>query len=183
MKNHAREGEKYASVWSEEDPIEAGGILKLAGFWVGAGVYGIDIMQIKEVIQAKPHRVHPIPHAPPAVEGVIELRGVILPIMDLRVRFGVEVDVESAGANRLIIVGIHGRILGLRVDRVLGELRVPEASLRPAPALAHKGGPEGGTFSGVCKVDDHVVFVLNLQALVGPLDGDATDLAVDHDDA
>ena len=65
---------------------------QLAGFYVGAGLYGIEIMRIKEVIQAAPHPIRPVPLAPAIVEGVIQLRGVVIPVVDLRRRFGTGVD-------------------------------------------------------------------------------------------
>ena len=77
---------------------------------------------------------------------MIELRGVILPIMDLRKQFGVHIDEQLDAVNKLIIVSIQGKILGLRVDRVLGELRVPRASVptvgtpcEPASGAARHG--------------------------------------------
>lgn len=161
--------------WGEEDDQDRD-MLKIAGFCVGEGAYGIDMMRIKEVIQAKPHRVHPIPHAPPSIDGVIELRGVILPIMDLRKRFGVAIDAQLERFNKLIIVAVYGRILGLRVDRVLGELRVAQSAVKPAPALAGEVGPRGQVeFSGVCKTSNHIVFLLDLESLVQTRTGGGTD--------
>lgn len=145
--------------------------LKLAGFYVGPGLYGIDIMRIKEVVQARPYPVRPVPHAPRLIEGVISLRGVVIPVMDLRKRFSTEIveDEASVRLNKLIIVSVRGRIVGLRVDRVLGELRVQHDDIRPAPSML---SPEGdgapdGFFSGVCESGDDVVFILNLEGLVG----------------
>ena len=140
---------------------------KLAGFYVGTGMYGIEIMRIKEVIQAAPHPVRPVPLAPDIVEGVIQLRGVVIPVVDLRRRFGVAVDPELARLNKLIIVSVSGRIAGLKVDRVLGELRVSASSLRPAPSMI-RGGPEyeEDIFSGVTRVGDEMVFVINLDGLL-----------------
>ena len=140
--------------------------LKLAGFHVGTDVYGIDIMRIKEVIQSKPHPVRPVPHAPAIVEGVITLRGVVIPVVDLRRRFGVDIDEEIARFNKLIIVSVRGRSVGLKVDRVLGELRLPATEVRPAPSMLSEGD-EGEFFSGVCRSGGEVVFVLNLEGLLG----------------
>lgn len=149
--------------------------LKLAGFFVGGGLYGIDIMRIKEVIQARPYPVRPVPHAPPIVEGVIQLRGVVIPVIDLRERFGTVPDPELRRVNKLIIVSVRGRIVGLRVDRILGELRVPAGALRPAPSMLR--GTEGREtddqdfFSGVCRVGNDMVFVVNLETIIDPTRG------------
>lgn len=144
--------------------------LKLAGFMVGPDVYGIDIMRIKEVIQSRPYPVRAVPHAPSIVDGVIALRGVVIPVVDLRERFGVpaaEADERSERLRKLIIVSVRGRIVGLRVDQIVGELRVPAGALRPAPSMLRPGGPSGPEFfSGVCRTEDSMVFVVNLEALL-----------------
>lgn len=147
--------------------------VKLAGFWVGSGLYGVDIMRIKEVIQAAPHPVRPVPHAPDIVDGVIQLRGVVIPIVDLRRRFGVPIDPELERLNKLVIVSVRGRIVGLKVDRVLGEVRVPAGSVRPAPSMLRPEDAESAAeaedmFSGVCRVGDEMVFVVNLEAVIDP---------------
>lgn len=143
--------------------------LKLAGFYVGKGLYGIEIMRIKEVIQSAPYPVRPVPLAPDIVEGVIQLRGVVIPVVDLRRRFGTEVDTELDRFNKLIIVSVGGRIAGLKVDRVIGELRVPPDGVRPAPSLLRPPGAsdvQEDMFSGVCRVRDDIVFLLNLETLL-----------------
>lgn len=146
--------------------------LKLAGFRVGAGLYGIDIMRIKEVIQSRPYPVRPVPHAPSIVEGVIQLRGVVIPVIDLRKRFGSPLDPALDRLNKLIIVSVRGRIVGLKVDRILGELRVPVSAVRPAPSMLRpQGGAHSEFFTGVCRVHEEMVFVVNLETLIDPTVG------------
>lgn len=147
--------------------------LKLAGFYVGGALYGIDIMRIKEVIQARPYPVRPVPHAPRIVEGVIQLRGVVIPVIDLRKRFRASIEENGARLNKLIIVSVRGRIVGLRVDRILGELRVPAGALRPAPSMLRGDveGDEQDFFSGVCRVGNDMVFVVNLETVIDPSRG------------
>jgi purine-binding chemotaxis protein CheW len=154
--------------WDDEQAPNRQEQLKLAGFYVGGGLYGIDIMRIKEVIQATPYPIRPVPHAPPIIEGVITLRGVVIPVIDLRKRFNVAVDEESIPFNKLIIVSVKGRIVGLKVDKVLGELRVDADEVRPAPSMLSAALGDDGEdfFSGVCKIDDDVVFVVNLEGLI-----------------
>lgn len=155
--------------WKTTDEVDDD-VLKLAGFHVGDDVYGIDIMRIKEVIQARPYPVRPVPHAPGIVEGVIALRGVVIPVVDLRKRFGAseaERDPDVIRLRKLIIVSVRGRIVGLRVDQIVGELRVPAGALRPAPSMLRPGGPGGPEFfSGVFRSEKEMVFVVNLDALL-----------------
>lgn len=148
--------------------------LKLAGFYVGAGLYGIEIMRIKEVIQARHLPVRPVPFAPAIVEGVIQLRGVVIPVVDLRRRFDSPIDPAIEHLNKLIIVSVAGRIAGLKVDRVLGELRVAVSSLRPAPSMLRPDAERGveNVFSGVSRIKRdraeaaEMVFVINLDVLL-----------------
>lgn len=148
--------------------------LKLAGFYVGAGLYGIEIMRIKEVIQARTLVVRPVPFAPAIVEGVIQLRGVVIPVVDLRRRFETPIDPAIEHLNKLIIVSVAGRIAGLKVDRVLGELRVAATSVRPAPSMLRPDGERGAenVFSGVSRITRdksavvEMVFVINLDILL-----------------
>jgi len=147
--------------------------LQLAGFWVGDGLYAIDIMRIKEVIQAGPHPVRRVPYAPAIIEGVIQLRGVVIPVVDLRKRFGVQPDPQHARLNKLIIVSVRGRIVGLKVDRVYGELRMPGDALRPAPSMLRPPLDAGGEeppdfFTGVCRVAQEMVFVVRLETVIDP---------------
>ncbi|GEM_PF-579708 len=140
--------------------------VKLAGFYVGPGLYGIDIMRIKEVIQSRAFPVRPVPHAPAAIEGVITLRGVVIPVVDLRRRFNVDVDEETSRLNKLIVVSVRGRIVGLKVDRVVGEIRAAIRDVRPAPSmLSQPSGEDDEYFSGVCNIGEDVLFVLNLDGL------------------
>ena len=161
-------GRGASTSWDDELGAKRQEQLKLAGFFVGGGLYGIDIMRIKEVIQAAPYPVRPVPHAPDLIEGVITLRGVVIPVIDLRKRFNVEVDEEAVPLNKLIIVSVKGRIVGLKVDRVLGELRVAADEVRPAPSMLSAAvGAEGEEFfSGVCKIGEDIVFVVNLEGLL-----------------
>ena len=131
-------------------------------------------MRIKEVIQARPYPIRPVPHAPDIVEGVIQLRGVVIPVIDLRKRFDVAPDPELERFNKLIIVSVRGRIVGLKVDRILGELRVPNDAVRPAPSMLRPDGSEGKDaefFAGVCRTGDDMVFVVNLEAVIDPRRG------------
>lgn len=143
--------------------------LQLAGFAVGDGIYGIDIMRIKEVIQSTPHPVRRVPHAPPLVEGVIALRGVVIPVIDLRLRFGAPIDPTLARFNKLVIVSVRGRIVGLKIDRIVGELRIPARGVRPAPSMLRPLGYENvDFFSGVCRMGEDMIFVVNLEAVIDP---------------
>jgi purine-binding chemotaxis protein CheW len=122
-------------------------IVQLVAFLVGDGNYAIDIMRIKEIIN--PVKVTAVPKAPPFIEGVIELRGAILPVVDLRKRFDLPATSPTRATKFLIVaIEVAGRrmIVGLVVDGVLEPLRVTREQIRPAPALTTG---EAAYFSGV----------------------------------
>jgi purine-binding chemotaxis protein CheW len=121
--------------------------VQLVAFRVGEGLYAVDILRIKEIIN--PLKITAVPKAPQFIEGVIELRGAILPIVDLRKRF----DLPATPATRttkfiIVAIDVGGRrmIVGLIVDGVLEPLRVQQDQIRPAPSLATG---ETAYFSGV----------------------------------
>src|SRR6185312_11406079 len=101
------------------------GLMQLVAFGVADGDYALDIMRIKEIINPVP--VTPMPKAPPFIEGVIELRGAILPLIDVRKRFDLPPTVPTRATKFLIVsvdVGEQRIIVGLVVDRVSEPLRV-----------------------------------------------------------
>ena len=136
-------------------------IIQLATFLVGEQEYALDIMRIKEIIN--PLKITPVPKTPLFIEGVVELRGAILPIVDLRKRFDLPAS-QRTRSTKYIIVSIEGRIIGLIVDAVGEVLRVPRGEVRPAPGLESADG--GDYWSGVCHVAGRIIMVLNIDRIL-----------------
>lgn len=138
-------------------------IVQMASFRVGEQDYVIDIMRIKEIIN--PLKVTPVHDATGLLEGVINLRGSIIPIVDLRGRLGL----ERIGDNRrtkYIIAVVGGKLVGFRVDEVLEVVRLPRSQIRPAPNLREQR--EAGLFLGVCQVGERLLLLLNLKRVLSP---------------
>jgi purine-binding chemotaxis protein CheW len=137
---------------------------QLVAFGVGPGEYALDIMRIKEIIN--PVAVTAMPKAPAFIEGVIELRGAILPVIDVRKRFDL-VPTATTRATKFLIVGIDvgeaRLIVGLVVDRVSEPLRVPKAEVKAAPALSVA---EQAFFNGVVHHQKRMLMVLDVDALL-----------------
>jgi purine-binding chemotaxis protein CheW len=139
----------------------AGRTVQLATFLVGGEEYALDIMRIKEIIN--PQRVTPVPRVPVFIEGVIELRGAIIPIVDLRKRFELPVT-PPVRATKYLIVAIEGRIVGLVVDAVGEVLRLTEADIKSPPELVT---PEAaGLFAGVCKLRGRIIMILDIDKIL-----------------
>ena len=144
--------------------VARGEVLQLVAFGVGAGGYAADIMRIKEIINPLP--VTPVPKAPPFIEGVIELRGAILPVIDVRKRFDLPATEPTRATKYLIVaieVGTVRMIVGLVVDRVFEPLRVPKSDILPAPQLAVG---ERVFFTGVVQHHGQMLMVLDVDALL-----------------
>ncbi len=119
--------------------------VQLCTFRIAGEDYAIDIMRVREIIQPLP--VTPVPRAPAFVEGVCRLRGEVIPVVDVRKRFGFPAGPPTR-KTRFLIVNVGRRRLGLVVDEVCEVLRVPSGELRAAPALVGESGPR--FFLGVC---------------------------------
>jgi purine-binding chemotaxis protein CheW len=125
--------------------VSGDALVQLCAFSVGSEEYAVDLMRIREII--KPLPVTPVPQAPEPIEGVVNLRGEIIPVIDVRRKFGVPVQ-PSTPRSRLLVVNITGRLLALAVDAVVEVLRIPRSSIRAAPELVDVKGPR--LFLGVC---------------------------------
>ena len=108
-------------------------IVQLTAFKVGGEEYVVDILRIREII--KPLPITPVRRGPRFVEGVISLRGAIIPVVDMRRRFGVKPSADEELRERVIILVIDSRVVGLMVDKVTEVVRVPRTQIRPAPGL------------------------------------------------
>jgi purine-binding chemotaxis protein CheW len=136
-------------------------LLQLAVFRIADREYALDIMRIKEIIRALP--VTPVPKAPSFVEGVVELRGSIIPLVDLRKRF--EAPVAATGRlTRYIVVAMEGRIIGLLVDEVLEVIRVRREEVRPAPTMLATDDAE--YFLGVYLRQGRIMMIVNPMKLL-----------------
>jgi len=152
--------------------------VQLACFRVGEVFYALDILRIREII--RPQKLTPIPKAPKFVEGVINLRGAVIPVVDLRKRFELS-QTNTDRKTRVVICVLTGKIIGLVVDEVAEVRRYTRQDIQPAPQYLKGRGAE--FFLGVCRRDDDLVMVLDLERIL--TSGEKLDLEqiVQHRDA
>jgi purine-binding chemotaxis protein CheW len=138
----------------------------LATFFLAREEYGVDVKQVQEIRRVA--EITSVPRAPEFVRGVINLRGRILPVLDLRRRLGLgEVVVDRA--SRIVVVRVKERLLGLLVDGASQVLKIPVSRVEPAPEeVVQKGGDY---IRGVAKLDDRLIILVDLERLL------ATELA------
>jgi purine-binding chemotaxis protein CheW len=130
-------------------------------FSVAGTTYGVDSQLVRHIEMIE--QVTPVPNAPGFVEGVVFSRGQVVPVLNLRVRFGFD-RVERDLRARLLVVEVGGRMLGLMADEAREFVSVPDASIHP-PSDAISG-LSGNYIDGVATLGDRIVLVLNLDHVV-----------------
>ncbi len=140
----------------------------LVGFRVGDVAYAVPIGTVREIINPIPLTV--LPHPPPAVAGVADHRGEVVPVIDLRARFGLAPATEQR-REKWILISVEGRTVGVVVDQVTDVFGTGGSELRPAPELGESDARRG--LAGVTSHDGDLVFVLDVERfrdLTAPLD-------------
>jgi purine-binding chemotaxis protein CheW len=127
---------------------------------LGDESYGLDIGSVYEIIRFAESTA--VPTAPAFVDGVINLRGRIIPVMDLSSRFGLA-RAETTKSTRIIVAGTAGMRVGLVVDAVTEVLMVPDEAVEPTPPVA--SGLDSSYIRGIAKLADQLVILLDLGAL------------------
>lgn len=137
--------------------MNEGRILQLVTFKLENEEFGVDILKVQEINRML--TITKIPNAPSFVEGVINLRGKIIPIVDLRKRLGFNSRAYDK-STRIIVVELDGLVLGFIVDSVSEVLRVSESTVEPPPSIM--GGIESDYIEGVGKLDNRLLILLEL---------------------
>ncbi len=139
-------------------------IVQLAAFRVGTEEYVVDIMRVREILRPLP--ITRVRKGPKFVEGVISLRGQVIPIIDLRRRFDVAADEHRL--RKILILMIDGRVLGLVVDGMTEVVRVPRSEIRAAPGLL--AADRAPYFLGVVQYRGRTLILLNVKNIVASED-------------
>lgn len=136
-------------------------LLQLVSFNIGTEEFGVDILKVQEINRMV--EITRVPQAPHYVEGVINLRGKVIPIIDLRKRFGLEVK-EYDKNTRIVVVDINGNIMGMVVDSVSEVLRIPRNTIEPPPRIVT--GINTEYINGVAKLEDRLLIFLDLSKVI-----------------
>ncbi len=138
-----------------------GELSQLISFVVGDEEYGLDILRVKEVIRIR--EITRLPRAPSFVKGIINLRGDVIPIIDLRDRFGLE-HKDYTETTRVIVVDVDGKLVGMVVDAASQVVRIPNDQIDPPPPIV--GGLSAEYIRGVGKLDERLVILLNIERIL-----------------
>ena len=137
--------------------------IELLSFRIGQNEYSVDIMSVREIRGWT--RTTSLPRAPAYVRGVINLRGTVLPVIDLALRLGLDAE-EPTERNVIIVVDLEGRSVGLRVDAVSDILALPLSELQPPPALA--ADQDHGFVRALTIHEGRLIRILALSAVLPP---------------
>ena len=137
--------------------------VELLSFRIGTHEYSVDIMSVREIRGWT--RATSLPHAPYYVHGVINLRGTVLPVVDLGRRLGLEAE-EPSERSVIIVVDLAGRTVGVRVDAVSDILSISIEAMQPPPEMLNDGSER--FVRGLIIIEDRMVRVLDLEAVLPP---------------
>lgn len=137
-------------------------ILQLVTFTLGQEEYAVDILKVQEINRMK--EITRVPNAPAYVEGVINLRGKVIPVVNLRSKFSLS-QKDNDEQSRIMIMDIQGITMGLVVDAVSEVLRIPSSTVEPTPPMASTISTE--FIKGIAKLDDRLIILLDMDRLLG----------------
>jgi purine-binding chemotaxis protein CheW len=145
----------------EDKESKAEAMEHLATFYLDEEEYGLPVKLVQEIIRVS--EITQVPRAPEFIKGVINLRGRIIPVIDLRRKLGLG-DVKTTRETRIVVVGLSGRLIGLLVDGASQVLRVPVASVEPAPEEIVE--IDTNFIRGVAKLEKRLIILIDLSRVL-----------------
>jgi purine-binding chemotaxis protein CheW len=130
-------------------------------FELNSEYFGVDIAKVESIIKMQP--ITQMPHVPGFVEGVTNLRGKVLPVIDLRKRFGLTSQ-EADKDSRIIVVSVEQMEVGMIVDGVSEVLAIPEGAVEGTPAIT--SSVDSAFITGIAKLDNRLVILLDLARIL-----------------
>ncbi len=134
---------------------------QIVAFTLGTEIYGVDIATVREIIPIQ--KIVNVPRAPEFVEGIINLRGRVIPVLDLRKHFGFERKTGDPN-QRIVLVETGAESIGVIVDSVSSVLRVRDDAVEPPSSVIV--GAEIEYIYGIAKVDDNLIVLLDLTRII-----------------
>ncbi len=135
--------------------------LQVVGFRIGNETFGVRIASVREIVRVP--EITAVPSAPETVEGVINLRGKIIPVMDLRKRFG-HVDIQPDKKNRILVVELENKLVGLIVNAASEVLKIPPSDIEAPGSVFAEG--ESSYVTGVGKLKGRLIILLDVSKLL-----------------
>ena len=148
---------------AESNPVLSNDVtVDLACFEIRGRVFGIDVLQIREIVRSR--EVTPLPRAPRLIEGVVDLRGAVIPVVDLGRALG-DAPVEHGPGSRIAVLEVDDMVFGLRVEAAVDVISVGAGTVEEPPSLATQAGYDA-VRAGVRRRDADPVLVLSMDHLL-----------------
>ncbi len=154
------ETENKKNAVSAEEHSSSDEIVQLVTFRLGNEEFALDILKVQEINRVV--EITKVPKAPDFVEGVINLRGRVIPIVDIRKKFHLNIK-EATKETRVIVVNIMNKTIGLIVDSVSEVLRINSSTIQPPPPLI--AGLDSDYIKGVGKLDERLIILLDIDKI------------------
>ncbi len=140
-------------------------LIQLVTFRIGEEEFGVDILAVQEIIRLM--QITMVPRAPEFIEGVINLRGKVSPVINMRTRFNKAAHTPDSN-TRIVVMELEQKIVGFLVDGVSEVLRIPESTVEDPPPVVAGIGSE--YIRGIGKLDNRLLILLDLDHLLGSID-------------
>lgn len=147
----------------EAEDSEDEGLMQLVGFGVASERFGVDILMVQEIIRSA--EVTRVPNSPEFIEGVLNLRGNIVPVIDLRKRLNLYNEETSEKKCWTLILNIESKVVGFIVDKVTEVIKIEESRIEMAPEII-VAGLESQYIEGVCEIAGKLVIILDFDLVL-----------------
>jgi purine-binding chemotaxis protein CheW len=141
-------------------------IIQLVSFNLDSEEYGVEVLRVREIIRMIP--ITHMPNTPHYVEGIINLRGKVIPIISMRKKFGL-IESENSSHTRIMVMDIRGELTGFIVDGVSEVIRISAGEIQPSPTVV-SGAVDQECIAGVINRAERLLIVLDLDKLVSSQD-------------
>jgi purine-binding chemotaxis protein CheW len=137
--------------------------MQLVGFTIGKEQFGVDILMVQEIIRSAP--ITSVPNSPDFIEGVINLRGNIIPVIELRKRLNLFRKETASKDAWILILDINSRVTGFIVDSVTRVLKIMESTIEPPPEVV-VAGLANQYIRGVCDIGEGLLIMLDFNRIL-----------------
>lgn len=145
----------------EDQKNDTNELLQLVSFKIGDEEFGVDILKVQEINRMM--QITKVPNSPNFVDGVVNLRGRIIPVIDLRTRLGMP-RIEHGKETRIVVVELSGTTVGFIVDEVSEVLRIPKNITEAPPEMV--AGLDSEYITAVGKLEDRLLILLDLEKVL-----------------
>jgi len=144
-------------------------LIQLVSFNLGSEEYAVEVLKVREIIRMT--SITHIPNTPPSIEGIINLRGKVIPIVSLRSRFNM-MDSDQDQHTRIMVMDIGGKLMGFIVDGVSEVIRISSGEIQPPPSMV-ADGVDQDFICGVIQHADHLLLMLQMERMFSHDEQDA----------